>query len=566
MRSRPFFATAQRGWTAPGLRSPNGDPRTEAIGAVSFRVVERSRRAGSPLVIGGSSRAGRLVRGISFGYVNMAVTLVVGLWLTRFLLGHIGQTQLGMWLVIGQVMTYLGLMDFGIIALLPRETAYAVGRAGSAEQAVDIPEIVGRTIRLVLWQVPFVAVVAATAWFLFPAEVHEAKGPIAWFLVIFVLRFPLRVFPEILVGLQDFSVLGAIQLLGYLATTIATVSLVLADLGLYALVIGWGVGQLLVTGTSWLRLRAAYPFALPKSLPNLPWKSARALLAKGGWVSLAQIAQLLVYGSDVLILGNVLGAAAVVPYACTNKLVSVLQNHPQLVMETARPALSEIRAGLEKSRLHEITEALTLLAMLMGGLIACGIAATNQGFTVLWVGEGLFGGTVLTVALIANMLLRLWNVTAVNAIFAFGYERRISVTTLADGVFTAALAVGLVSWLGLVGAPVASMVSVLVVSLPWNLSALAREGSVSMGRHILGLAGWFVRFAFVFGMAILVGRIMEPHSVAGVALAGLAVTLMYGVVMLPVVRRPPLAGYVRSLLDGIRARLVRSIRVGGASS
>lgn len=505
-------------------------------------------------MIGRSSRTGRFVRALSLGYVSMALALVVGLWLTPFFLRHLGQEDYGVWLMIGQAMTYLGLMDLGVVALLPRETAFAVGRAGSAEGAIDIPEIVGRTIRLVLWQLPFVAVIAAAAWFFFPAQMRGAAGPLAWLLALFVVRFPLRVFQEVLVGLQDLAFIGKIQLIGFILTTASTVSLVLAGWGLHALVVGWGIGQFVPAIVSVWRLRRRFPFALPSSLPPLPWKSAKGLLANGGWVSVAQLAHLFVYGSDVLILGYLLGPAAVVPYACTGKLVSVLQHQPQLIMETARPALSELRASRERDRLHTVTSALTLFALLVGGLIACGVAVTNRGFTILWVGEDLFGGAALTVALVANMLLRLWNATAINAIFAFGYERRISLTTLADGLLTCGLMVALVPWLGLIGAPIASMVSVVLISLPWNLSALATEGRVSLLRQVLGLAGWFVRFSVVLGLAIWVEHATSPRRVYSLVAAAVAVTCAYIVVMLPMVRRPPLSGFVQPILAGLRTR------------
>lgn len=509
-------------------------------------------------MIGRSTRTGRFVRALSLGYVSMALTLVVGLWLTPFLLHHLGQEDYGVWLMIGQAMTYLGLMDLGVVALLPRETAFAVGRAGSTEAAVDIPEIVGRTIRLVLWQLPFVAVIATVSWFLFPGPMRGAAGPLAWLLVLFVARFPLRVFQEILVGLQDLPFIGKVQLIGFIVTTTVTVALVVAGWGLYALVAGWGIGQLMPVFVSWARLRSRFPFALPSSLPQLPWKSAKGLLSNGGWVSVAQLAHLFVYGSDALILGYLLGPAAVVPYVCTGKLVSVLQHQPQLIMETARPALSELRAGRERDRLHTVTSALTLFALLLGGLIACGIAATNRGFTIWWVGENLFGGAALTVALVVNMLLRLWNATAINAIFAFGYERRISITTLADGLLTCGLMVALVPRVGLIGAPIASMVSVVLVSLPWNLSALAREGSVSLLRQVLGLSGWFVRFAAVLVLTIWAEHVAAPRKVYALIAAAVAVTSAYILVMLPLVRRPPLRDVVHPVISGFKSRLAVS--------
>lgn len=517
-------------------------------------------------MISSTSRTGRFVRGLSFGYISMVLTLVVGLWLTPFLLLHLGQEHYGIWLMISQAILYLGLMDLGVVGLLPRETAFAVGRAGRAEDATDLPEIVGRTIRLVVWQLPFVIVIAIAAWLLFPNQLGDAAGPLAWLLVIFVLRFPIRIFTEVLLGLQDLSFIGKIQLAGFIVTTATTVGLVLAGWGLTALVVGWAVGQLVPPFISWWRLRLRFPFALPTALPPLPWTIAKGQLTKGVWVSVAQLAHLFVYGSDVLILGNILGPAAVVPYACTGKLASVLQHQPQLIMETARPALSEIRASSERDRLHAVTSALTLVALLLGGLIACGIAATNRGFIALWVGESLFGGVALTVAIVVNMLLRLWNATAINAIFAFGYERRISVTTLADGLLTCGLMFALVPSIGLIGAPIASMASAIVISLPWNLSALAKEGQVTLVRQVLELGNWFVRFLLVFGVAVWVESRFAPHGVVAIVSVSVLVTCAYVLVMLPLVRRPPLSGFVQPILASLKARFGLSGRRRDAST
>lgn len=506
-----------------------------------------------------STRTGRFVRGLALGYVSMAVTLVVGLWLTPFFLRHLGQEQYGIWLMIGQALTYLGLMDLGVVAILSRETATAIGRSGSPEGADDLPDIIGRTMRLVLWQLPFVVVVATTAWSLFPSDLSGGAGPIAWLLVMFVVRFPLRIFTEVLVGLQDLAFIGKVQLVGFILMTGLTIGLVLAGWGLYALVVGWGCGQFVPALVSWGRLRRRFPYALPSSLPPLPWTSAKSLLTKGAWVSVAYLAHLFVYGSDVLLLGYLLGPTVVVPYVCTGKLVSVLQHQPHLIMETARPALSELRASRERERIHTVTSALTLFAMLLGGLIASGVAATNRGFTILWVGESLFGGGALTVALVANMLLRLWNVTAINAIFAFGYERRISLTTLADGLLTCGLMAIIVPWVGLIGAPIASMASVVLVSLPWNLSALAKEGNVSFWRQVLELANWFLRFAFVIVLAVWAERMVGPRSVVALLTAAMVVTTVYVLVMLPLVRRPPLADFGEPILASLRARFFRVV-------
>src|SRR5258708_1661948 len=110
------------------------------------------------------SRTKRFLGGVSLGYTNQGLVMVAGLWLTPFLLHRIGQHDYGLWLVGAQLLAYLSLMDFGIVALLPRATAYATGRAGGSVCASDLPEIIGQTSSLVLFPVAFVAMTAGGLW------------------------------------------------------------------------------------------------------------------------------------------------------------------------------------------------------------------------------------------------------------------------------------------------------------------------------------------------------------------------------------------------------------------
>ena len=75
------------------------------------------------------SRSRRFIGGISIGYLHTALVTIVGLWLTPYLLRHLDQHDFGLWLLTTQLLFYLGLTDFGIVALLPREIAFATGRA-----------------------------------------------------------------------------------------------------------------------------------------------------------------------------------------------------------------------------------------------------------------------------------------------------------------------------------------------------------------------------------------------------------------------------------------------------
>src|SRR5688572_7467026 len=142
-----------------------------------------------------SGRLARLAGGLGLGYLHTLAVLVVGLWLTPFLLRQLGSHDYGLWLLASQVLVYLALMDLGVVALVPREVAFAAGQhsaSRSEPSAGPVGDVVRRTVSLVAWQTPVVAAVAALAVWWLPADWEALRWPFALVAAGFVVAFPLR--------------------------------------------------------------------------------------------------------------------------------------------------------------------------------------------------------------------------------------------------------------------------------------------------------------------------------------------------------------------------------------
>src|SRR5207302_298823 len=152
--------------------------------------------------------------------------------------------------------------------------------------------------------------------------------------------------------------------------TAATIALLVNGYGIYALAIGWALTQLLLAGVSVARVCVAYPQVLPRRLPALPWGVLHSYLSRGSWITVSQVATSLLSGADILIIGKLYGPIAVVPYACTSKLISVLMNQPNLLMQAAEPGLAELRASGSKDRVLHAVTALTQALLILSGMLA----------------------------------------------------------------------------------------------------------------------------------------------------------------------------------------------------
>jgi O-antigen/teichoic acid export membrane protein len=469
-------------------------------------------------------RTSKFLAGAAIGYAYQALVMVVGLWFTPVLLRHLGQRDYGLWAVGLQLLGYLLLLDMGVVALLPRETGAATGLAQGRPELAQLSHLTSKVLRIVLIQLPAVALAAGLTWYFLPPAWMALRAPLAVMLVVFVVLFPFQILQGVLNGLQDLSFIASI------------------------LCMAW-------------RTRSRFPYVLPDRIFSTTWQESRVYLSRSLWVTVSKVATILLNGSDVLIIGAVLGPIAVVPYVCTGKLISVLSNQPQMLMDLALPGMSEMRHSESRDRIRQASTALSQIMLLFSGALVCAVLVLNRSFVSRWVGANQYGGFRLTVLIMALILLRHWSRTLINTIFCFGYERWISIVSLIDGAVTVTLAIVLTHFFGPAGAPIGGIIGVCLVSLPVNLRALSKELDTSVASLILPMRSWALRLALLVSSAALLQRSFTWHSLPIMAAIGAGSLLVYLFIMFPVASSPPASIYVMPLLHGLRSRLGHALKI-----
>ena len=480
------------------------------------------------------SRLRRFVGGLGLGYLHTAATVVVGLWLTPYVLRHLGSHDYGLWLLGAQVLVYLSLLDLGVVALIPREVARTAG------DRTALRSLIAKAARVVGWQLPFVAIAAALVVWLLPAEWVRLRWPLGIVVLVFVATFPVRIAGAALQGLQDLAYLGRTQIVAWAAGAAVTIAAIAADLQLFSLALGWVTTQLVQSVRHWRRLRTAFADAVPADLPRLSASDLKEEFGRSIWISVGQVAQVLLAGTDLVVVGWLLGPEAVVTYACTGKLLTLLANQPQMFMQMALPALSELRVSAARDHLFDVAKSMAQVMLLLSGGIVVTVLAVNAPFVSWWVGPPRFGGVGLTAVMLVTMLVRHVNVTFVYTMFCFGYERRLALTPVVDGAVGLVFMLLLVPRWGLHGAALGSLASLVLISLPANLIVLVREEGSSPREFLAPLLPWLFRFLSVLGGVTVSQYFWTPVGPWQFVPFAIAVGAIYLFVMLPVMTTPPL--------------------------
>ena len=500
------------------------------------------------------SRSKAFLNAALLSYLYQAAVMLVGLWLTPFYVRVLGTRDYGVWLVGLQVLTFLLLADLGVLAVVPRDVAREHGREISNTSMNGLAVLIAQTARVVLCQT---ALIGAAALFLFFRQVRGVsglQGPIGLVLTVFVLTYPLRLFPAVLNGLQDLKFLGQTRMWLWSLSTVTAVALLLLGARFYALACAWCLQELGTDLVGYLRLRRIRPdFTDLKT-----WRLAGPLewqwFTRGFWVSLGSISVWLTGGADVLVIAHLLGPAVVVVYTCTCKLVSVLQNQPQILAGVALPGLSQMKTSATRERTMKATVCLTQAMLFVAGGIFVVVLALNQDFVKIWMGPKFFGGPVLTILVVVNFLIRLIAYTLTLALFAFGYEKLSALRFLSDGVVSIALAYTLVHWLGLAGTVAGFLAGALLIGIPFDIILLSRELRVSPLEIVRPYVPYLVRTGVVGVAAMLIVRRFEIPNFFILGIASAAIIALYLIVTVPLVLGTELGDYVRAALAGLQAR------------
>lgn len=329
---------------------------------------------------------------------------------------------------------------------------------------------------------------------------------------------------------------------------------VLRGWGLNALAISWSVTQFGTYGACYIRVKARFPAALSGGLSVLTRYEAATRLRKGFWVVVSQMAVMLASGVDLLVIAAVRGPAQVTPYTITDKLVTMLNTIPIMIMASAQPALSELSSSLDRKRLPDVCVALTRIVLLVSGLVASVVLVVDKGFVAWWIGPQEFAGGTLVILLVADMVVSHWTAAMAYTVFSFGYERLISLTSILTGALTVVLTVVLVRHVGLIGAPLAAIVARASVSLPVLLVALARATGGVVRTLLFSVFSWAWRAAFCAALAVAAARLWTPHSPLAIGTAALGAALVYAAVMMPLVLTEPVATYARPRIAALGNR------------
>lgn len=471
----------------------------------------RASESALPSRQGGDDRTTRAAKTAIVSIIQTFVSLVVGLVSVPILVKSLGRDAYGVWLLLGQLISYLSLVDFGNASIAKLKLA----SPGGADERSVKQEVLTTTLLGAVVTTPLVALAgfAITAWAcqryangILPAATIAGASAILVVAFLVMRLSSLPTFALFGANMEYRSAFGRMMI-----TTASSVLDIVAALFGFGMV-GLACNRLLAQVAIGLNLqRAAKRFVPWYGFTRFDWSKLGPLLKQNSFCLFAQWGHTLVEAVDILVVGLAVGAEAVPVYTITSALPRLLFMLFNQAMSGANAGLVGLFASGDKRRFHFIRTQQETVTLACLAVVGAATLAVNRGFVGLWVGPEYYGGGLLTVLALAWYFAVITSRHYCNALSAALDFNRMARVQVAAGLV--GLAAGIVGGrlAGIPGA-IAGLVAIRLTANLLNAWRLDDLLDIPTRDHVAALC---LPFAVAFGSCAAgwaVGRLLQADG------------------------------------------------------
>jgi O-antigen/teichoic acid export membrane protein len=477
-------------------------------------------------------RKRELIKNVGSSWFSLGCNILVGVFLSPFILHRLGNTAYGAWVLVFSVTGYYGLFDLGIRSSIIRYV--------STYTATNDIEGVSRLINTALTVYTAIGGAAIVTTLVVSGFLesffHMPPGFLATARVLFLmvgtavaLGFPAGVFTGILEGLNRFYFVNATNLAATLLRAVLIVVALNRGYGLIAVAT--------ITVTLPLLAAAVRAVIALRVLPlRFGWKyvdrGALGQIASYSGVSfILMIAYKLRFKTDEIVIAKMLSVAAVTYFSIGDRLVDYTGELVSSLAQVFVPMSGQSDAKGDTQQLKKILIAGNRACALIVFPITATLLILGKSVIAAWVGERYIKACypVMVTVLIPSTFL-LAQAASPRILYGMAKHRSLAWVTGMEAIANLILSVALIPPLGLVGDALGTAIPLTCTALFFLPRHLCRVLGVRVGfflrraytlpimlcapsvAALLGMRHWFFARTYLqVGLQILIG--LAPYGI-----------------------------------------------------
>lgn len=508
-----------------------------------------------------TSQAKLIFQNVSVNYLVTGTELLIGVFMLPFNVAHLGQSAYGLWILVASITVYFSMLDMGYgVAQVKFAAKYrAQGDANALNEIASTMFCVFSGIGLLTFIVA--VALALNLQNIFPLTADQVRTGRIVFLFIsayVALGFPFSVFGGIVNGFQRQYLNGGVAIITAIVVALVNVAVLLA---------GYGLPEL-VAATTGVRILSYLAYALNayRVFPALRIRPSyfnrarlREITGFSVFILIIDLANKLNYSTDTIVVGAVLGTAAVAVWVVAQRLIEIVQRIADQLNGVLFPVVVDSSTVDRVDKLQKIMIQGTRLSLAMVVPMATVLGLTARPVVMTWVGPNFEGSVNVIYILSLVVALRVGSATSTVILKGAGLHKILALSNLSMAVSNLVLSLVLVRWYGLIGVAVGTLIPMVVFSMFAVFPAACRRVELSrlkVIRESVWPAAWP---ALVMAGFVLLTRNQSAGSWSLLFLQAILSALIYAALFLRfAISRTERDWYFNKLKESLRRRSVRA--------
>lgn len=355
----------------------------------------------------------RLVHNTLFNIITHFANAIIGFLLVSFFVGQLGEERYGVWILIGSVFRYRGILSMGLNSAVNRyiPVYFAKNDKEGIQKVLSTAFFYYLSLSIVLLLITVLFYFKISSWFIISSELSVTASLLILIIgMCFTICMPLQLFPAVLSGLQRFDIMNISALGALLVRTALMIILMLNGFGLVTMGLVFGISEVAIRIIQLAYSKKLLP-DIRISLKSVDFKFLVEMMTYGINTLLYAMGAIIIYKASDIIIGIFLGTTQVTQFSIASAAILLLSQFIQAFSRAIKPAVSDLHARDDTSKISQMSLLSQKYSLLM--LIPSGAFLVVMGgdFLKVWVGDKLqdagvieMMGTILAILTIAHCL------------------------------------------------------------------------------------------------------------------------------------------------------------------
>jgi O-antigen/teichoic acid export membrane protein len=426
-----------------------------------------------------------MLRSIFSNWVGLLTIGLMSFLITPFMIHHLGDFQFGIYALAFSAVDYFDLLAQGIRSTLQRFT----GRLSEARDRENLNSVFSTALVVTLVVGAFIAIVFTglstflpSFFKLVPLERHLFARLVILLGVNLGSGVPAALLGSYLCGLHRFDLYNALAIARQGLRTILILIVLLNGQGVLAVAGCILAATLFCLPLNWWMIRRIDSgVRFERTLVRL--QTARELVTFSFWTLLNNAGQLLRDSTDSIVIGRVLNAALITPFAVASRLVEYFRPVIASMVSPLLPRMSQLDGQGRYGEIRRLFVDMTRLSALASLAIGSMLILHGRTVLLLWVGPQYVSSYPILVLLAIGAIASSAQLGTIHTLIAKGRHRAYGIWTLGEGLANLILSIIWARRYGIVGVALGTAVPLLVVKLtlqPWYVT---RVLNMSLGEY-----------------------------------------------------------------------------------